>query len=120
RLQEKALRRVAYNSPIEQEITTSRYTKSHIDLLAEETTPTSSSPSASSSDDTDSLDQVMADAASCDNTRDGGQTPGPFEEMRRRLAGMQASSPTPLSPTGGGIRKRSSKPREKKRRWVWT
>ncbi|AEO61588.1 hypothetical protein MYCTH_2311896 [Thermothelomyces thermophilus ATCC 42464] len=118
RLQEKALRRVAYNSPLEQEITTSRYTKSHIDLLAEEATPIS--PSASSSDDGDSLDQAMADAASGDNTRDGGQTPGPFEEMRRRMAGMHASSPTALSPTGGGIRKRGSKRREKKRRWVWT
>ncbi|KAL2195875.1 hypothetical protein P885DRAFT_8336, partial [Corynascus similis CBS 632.67] len=118
RLQEKALRRVAYNSPLEQEITTSRYTKSHIDLLAEDATPIS--PSTSSSDDADSLDQAMADAASCDNTRDGGQTPGPFEEMRRRMANMHASTPTALSPTGGGIRKRGGKRREKKRRWVWT
>ncbi|KAK3304290.1 uncharacterized protein B0T15DRAFT_235192 [Chaetomium strumarium] len=118
RLQEKAARRVAYNSPLTQEITTSKYTKSHIDLLAEDATPIS--PSTSSSDDGDSsLDLAMADAAS-DNTRDGGQTPGPFEEMRRRMANMQASTPMALSPTGGGIRKRGGKRREKKRRWVWT
>jgi hypothetical protein len=110
---------VAYNSPLTQEITTSKYTKSHIDLLAEDATPIS--PSTSSSDDGDSsLDQAMADAISYDNTRDGGQTPGPFEEMRRRMANMHASSPVALSPTGGGIRKRGGKRREKKRRWVWT
>ncbi|EAQ86710.1 hypothetical protein CHGG_07963 [Chaetomium globosum CBS 148.51] len=116
RLQEKALRRVAYNSPLTQEITTSRYIKSHIDLLAEDATPIS--PSVASSDDGDSLlDQAMTDAAS---TRDGGQTPGPFEEMRRRMANMHASTPLALSPTGGGIRKRGGKRKEKKRRWVWT
>ena len=119
RLQEKAARRVAYNSPLTQEITTWRYTRSHIDLLAEDATPIS--PSTASEDDGDNfLDQAMADAASCDNTRDGGQTPGPFEEMRRRMANMHASTPMTLSPTGGGIRKRGGKRREKKRRWVWT
>ncbi|KAL2135869.1 hypothetical protein VTI74DRAFT_6632 [Chaetomium olivicolor] len=117
RLQEKAARRVAYNSPLTQEITTSKYTKSHIDLLAEDATPTS--PCTSSEDDGDaSLDQVMADADA--NTRDGGQTPGPFEEMRWRMANMHASTPVALSPTRGGIRKRGGKRREKKRRWVWT
>jgi hypothetical protein len=40
--------------------------------------------------------------------------------MRRRMANMQASTPMALSPTGGGIRKRGGKRREKKRRWVWT
>ena len=120
RLQEKAARRVAYNSPLTQEITTWRYTRSHIDLLAEDATPIS--PSVASDDDGDNLlDQAMADAASCDTTRDGGQTPGPFEEMRRRMANMHASTPMTLSPTGGGgIRKRGGKRREKKRRWVWT
>ncbi len=119
RLQEKAARRVAYNSPLTQEITTWRYTRSHIDLLSEDATPIS--PSIASEDDGDNLlDQAMADAASCDTTRDGGQTPGPFEEMRRRMANMHASTPMTLSPTGGGIRKRGGKRREKKRRWVWT
>ncbi|KAJ4306859.1 hypothetical protein N0V88_000230 [Collariella sp. IMI 366227] len=119
RLQEKAARRVAYNSPLTQEITTSWFTRSHIDLLAEDFTPTS--PCTSSEDDGEtSLDQVMADAEAA--TRDGGQTPGPFEEMRRRMANMHASTPVALSPTRGGIRKRGAggKRREKKRRWVWT
>jgi hypothetical protein len=50
-------------------------------------------------------------------TRDGGQTPGPFEEMRRRMAGLATS--TPISPAApGGVRKRRKK--EKRRRWVWT
>ncbi|KAL2160079.1 hypothetical protein VTH06DRAFT_1734 [Thermothelomyces fergusii] len=116
RLQEKARRRVAYHSPLEQEITTTRYTKSHIDLLAEEERTPISPSASSSSDDGDSLDLAMADS-----TRDGGHTPGPFEEMRRRTAGMHASSPAALSPTGGGIRKRGGgRRREKKRRWVWT
>lgn len=114
RLQEKAARRVAYNSPLEQTITTSKYTKSHIDLLADDATPTT--PSASS-DGEDLLDATMAYAGN--ETRDGGQTPGPFEEMRRRMAGLRASTPVTLSPTSGGIRKRGKK-KEKKRRWVWT
>ncbi|KAK3901437.1 putative glucan 1, 4-alpha-glucosidase [Staphylotrichum tortipilum] len=120
RLQEKAARRVAYNSPLTQEITTWQYTRSHIDLLAEDATPVS--PATSSSDDGDSLlDLAMADAAACNATRDGGQTPGPFEEMRRRMANMHASTPITMSPTSsGGIRKRGGKRREKKRRWVWT
>ena len=120
RLQEKAARRVAYNSPLCQTITTSKYTVSHIDLLAEDGTPTT--PSAP---DEDLLDQTMAYTGN--ETRDGGQTPGPFEEMRRRMAGLQASTPVTASssvatsPTaGGGIRKRGARKKEKKRRWVWT
>lgn len=58
--------------------------------------------------------------------RDGGMTPGPFEEMRRRMAGLVATrgggGGTPTSPTTGsnpaGIRKRRRK--ERSRRWVWT
>ncbi|KAK3321460.1 hypothetical protein B0T19DRAFT_432355 [Cercophora scortea] len=113
RLQEKAARRVAYNSPLCQTITTSKYTKSHIDLLTDDATPTT----PSISDDDCVLDQTMAYTGN--ETRDGGQTPGPFEEMRRRMASLRASTPTALSPTGGGIRKRGKK-KEKKRRWVWT
>ncbi|KAK3343999.1 hypothetical protein B0T25DRAFT_593441 [Lasiosphaeria hispida] len=113
RLQEKAARRVAYNSPLCQTITTSKYVKSHIDLLTEDSTPTT--PSA---DNDDVLDQTMAYTGN--ETRDGGQTPGPFEEMRRRMAGLNASTPVALTPAaGGGIRKRGKK-KEKKRRWVWT
>jgi len=108
---------VAYNSPLCQTITTSKYTVSHIDLLAEDQTPTT--PSQSENDDP--LDQTMAYTGN--ETRDGGQTPGPFEEMRRRMAGLNASTPAtaPTSPvSAGGIRKRGSKKKEKKRRWVWT
>lgn len=136
RLQEKAARRVAYNSPLCETITTSKYTKSHVDLLAEDsgtpTTPTGaksissssegSSCSGSSSEGEEFLDQTMAYTGN--ETRDGGQTPGPYEEMRRRMAGMHASTPISLSPTSGGIRKQRGlgpgKKREKKRRWVWT
>ncbi|KAK0626096.1 hypothetical protein B0T14DRAFT_492484 [Immersiella caudata] len=117
RLQEKAARRVAYNSPLCQTITTIKYTKSHVDLLSEDQTPTT--PSMSENDDL--LDQTMAYTGN--ETRDGGQTPGPFEEMRRRMAGLHASTPTtaPTTPvSAGGIRKRGAKKKEKKRRWVWT
>ncbi|EAA27722.2 hypothetical protein GE21DRAFT_3477 [Neurospora crassa] len=135
RLQEKAARRVAYHSPLCETITTSKYTKSHVDLLAEDsgtpTTPTgarsissssSSSSCSSSSEGEELLDQTMAYTGG-NETRDGGQTPGPYEEMRRRMAGMHASTPISLSPTSGGIRKNrglQGKKREKKRRWVWT
>lgn len=112
RLQEKAARRVAYNSPLEQTITTSKYIKSHVDLLLNDDCETPISPSSSS---VTSDDSVLDATMSYSNTRDGGQTPGPFEEMRRRMANM----PIALSPTSsGGIRKKARK--EKKRRWVWT
>ncbi|KAH8899511.1 hypothetical protein GQ53DRAFT_741647 [Thozetella sp. PMI_491] len=112
RLQEKAARRVAYNSPLCQTITTTKYTRSHIDLLTDDRSPCT--PGGTESPST-ALDITMA--YTNDETRDGGETPGPFEEMRRRIAGLTTSSP--LSPTGGGIRKKGKK-KEKKRRWVWT
>lgn len=110
RLQEKAARRVEYNSPIEQEIVTNKYIKSHIDLLAEEASP--SSPSSAPTTPEEVLDLALAFTPN--EIQDGGQTPGPFEETRRRMAGFGAGSPA--SPQG--VRKR--KRREKKRRWVWT
>ena len=121
RLQEKAARRVGYESPLTQTITTNKYTKSHIDLLFEEVSPYSPSPL---DDPEKALDLTMAYTG--DETRDGGQTPGPFEEMRRRLAGLVTTG-TPVSAapslpsavsSAGGIRKRKRK--DKKRRWVWT
>jgi hypothetical protein len=112
-LQEKAAKRVAYNSPLEQTITTQTYVKSHVDLLSDDASPFS--PYNAAEDPENVLDQTMAYTAG--ETRDGGQTPGPFEEMRRRMAGLQASSP--ISPTGG-IQKRGRKKKEKKRQWVWT
>ncbi|KAL0941223.1 glucan 4-alpha-glucosidase [Colletotrichum truncatum] len=118
RLQEKAARRVAYNSPIEQTIITNKYTKSHIDLLIEDASP--SSPATAQEQQDTILDLALAFEGN--ETRDGGMTPGPFEEMRRRMAGLAANSPVVASPTvaspSGGIRKRKRK--EKKRRWVWT
>jgi len=111
RLQEKAARRVGYNSPLEQTITTNKYTKSHIDLLCEEASPYS--PANPQEDPEVVLDLAMA--YSGDETLDGGQTPGPFEEMRRRMAGLVTS--TPISATSG-VRKRKRK--DKKRSWVWT
>ncbi|CRK31808.1 hypothetical protein BN1708_018828, partial [Verticillium longisporum] len=106
---------VAYNSPIEQTIITNKYTKSHIDLLIDDISPRS--PALPGQDPDTVLDLALAFTS--DETRDGGQTPGPFEEMRRRMAGLVATTPTALSPSGpGGVRKRRKK--EKKRRWVWT
>lgn len=60
----------------------------------------------------DPLDAALAFTPN--EVQDGGQTPGPFEVVRRRVAGHGPKSPA--SPTG--IRKRKKK--EKKRRWVWT
>ncbi|KAL2880491.1 hypothetical protein SGCOL_004211 [Colletotrichum sp. CLE4] len=129
RLQEKAARRVAYNSPIEQTITTETYTKSHIDLLVEDVvSPASPAAVAAAAAAETALASApaqeeqntvldLAMAFTSDETRDGGMTPGPFEEMRRRMAGLAANSP-PVSPSGG-IRKRTKR-KEKKRRWVWT
>lgn len=111
RLLEKAARRVGYNSPIEQEIITNKYTRSHIDLLSEDASPMSPGPMSAVSED-DPLDAALAFTPN--EVQDGGQTPGPFEVVRRRVAGSGPASPS--SPTG--IRKRKRK--EKKRRWVWT
>jgi hypothetical protein len=112
RLQEKAARRVGYNNPLTQTITTNKYTRSHIDLLVEDVSP--NSPASAAAEEPQSATDI-AMAFTADETRDGGMTPGPFEEMRRRMAGLGTG--TPVSP-GGGVRKRKKK--EKKRRWVWT
>lgn len=140
RLAEKAARRVGYGSPIEQEITTNEYVRSHIDLLADEVSPRSATsplgtttiatgagaPAAAVSSPNDQmvLDTTMAYTG--DETRDGGQTPGPFEEMRRRMAGLVTRTPTSptvpstSSPSGGIRKRRKTTSRETKRRWVWT
>lgn len=113
RLQEKAARHVGYLSPLEQTITTERYTRSHIDLLVDEASPYTPSPAVEDSDMM--IDLAMAYTG--DEIRDGGETPGPFEEMRRHMTGLSTETPI-LSPRGEGVRKRKKK--EKKRRWVWT
>ncbi|KAI1479458.1 hypothetical protein F4774DRAFT_125801 [Daldinia eschscholtzii] len=113
RLQEKAARHVGYLSPLTQTITTEKYIKSHVELLAEDASPYTPSPAAEDSDMI--LDLAMAYTG--DETRDGGETPGPFEEMRRRMTGLGTETPI-HSPRPDGIRKRKRK--EKKRKWVWT
>ncbi|KAI6780381.1 uncharacterized protein J7T54_007230 [Emericellopsis cladophorae] len=112
RLQEKAARRVGYTSPLEQTIVTNKYTRSHIDLLSAEPSP--SSPSITAPASQEPLDAVLSFTSN--EIQDGGQTPGPFEETRRRVTGSTAAPLSPSSPMG--IRKRKKK--EKKRRWVWT
>lgn len=124
RLAEKAARRVGYESPIERVIVTNQYVHSHIDLLLSAgedagggVSPCSSSPSSASFSD-----PILGLAG--DDTRDGGMTPGPFEEMRRRMAGLGTRTPTsPVGSSGpgsspAGVRKRRK--RESRRRWVWT
>ncbi|KAI0973005.1 hypothetical protein F4678DRAFT_427579 [Xylaria arbuscula] len=113
RLQEKASRRVGYGSPLTQTITTEKYIKSHIDLLVEEASPYTPTPIPEDSDRM--IDLAMA--YSGDETKDGGQTPGPFEEMRRRMTGLATETPI-VSPRPDGIHKRKRK--EKRRKWVWT
>ncbi|KAK7408291.1 hypothetical protein QQX98_009552 [Neonectria punicea] len=115
RLLEKAAKRVGYNNPLTQDIVTNTYTKSHIDLLVEEASPRSPPCVQIPPQPQSSLDLALAFHPN--EIENGGQTPGPFEDMRRRMAGLGNSMPA--SPTGsGGIRKRKKK--EKKRRWVWT
>ncbi|KAI0512842.1 hypothetical protein F5B22DRAFT_637449 [Xylaria bambusicola] len=115
RLQERVSRRVGYESPLTKIITTEKYTKSHIDLLAEEASPYTPSPRPEDSDRV--IDLAMAYPG--DETKDGGQTPGPFEEMRRRMTSLATETPV-RSPRSGsdGVHKRKRK--EKRRKWVWT
>ncbi|KAI5466873.1 hypothetical protein BGZ63DRAFT_418625 [Mariannaea sp. PMI_226] len=119
RLQEKAAKKVGYNNPLTQEIVNNMYTKSHIDLLAEEASPRSPRPPLSSAlavQPQVSIDLAMA--FSPNEIQDGGQTPGPLEDMRRRMTTLSSGVPTSPGSSPGGIRKRKKK--EKKRRWVWT
>lgn len=111
RLLEKASKKVNYDNPLTREIVNNKYTRSHIDLLIEESSP-HPSPSVQSKPEL-VLDVEMAFMPN--EIQDGGQTPGPFEDMRRRMAGSSLNSSV-SSP--GGIRKKKRK--EKKRQWVWT
>jgi hypothetical protein len=112
----RAEKKVGYNDPLTQTITTNKYIKSHIDLLAEEASPYSpTDPEKKSLETLETLDLAMAYTG--DETRDGGQTPGPFEEMRRRMAGLGGQSESESDGSTSTSRKRK---REKKRKWVWT
>jgi hypothetical protein len=115
RLAEKASKKVCYNNPLTQTITTEKYIKSHIDLLAEDASPYVYSPMEleAAGNSEGGLDFVVAEGA---ETRDGGQTPGPFEEMRRRMAGLGDAGASSEDDRGRKRQRRG----EKKRRWVWT
>lgn len=104
RIATRAGKKVEYNDPLTQTITTNKYIRSHIDLLSED------SPLSTDAESTtpDTLDQTMEYTG--DETRDGGSTPGPFEEMRRRMADSGLETPA----------RKKRKQREKKRKWEWT
>ena len=105
RIANRASKKVGYNDPLTQTITTNKYVKSHIELLAEDSPFSATDPEL---EKPEPLELAMAYIG--DETRDGGHTPGPFEEMRRRMAESGLETP--------GTRKRKRK--EKKRKWEWT
>ena len=116
RIQERAARRVDYDSPIEREIINTIYTRSHIDLLAEDASPMSASPITI--EPRESIDSMTDVTTTPTEAHDGGRSPGGLEDMRRKMGNIGKT--TPSSPSAGptGIRKRGRK--EKRRRWVWT
>lgn len=100
RLQERAARRVGYNSPLEQEITTNTYTRSHIDLLTDDASPLSPfSPSTPGG---------VNDSAGASPSSDMADAP------KKPIVPKSAAAASPT-----GIRKRKNR-KEKPRRWVWT
>jgi len=105
RVASRAAKKVGYDDPLTQTITTNRYVKSHIDLLSEDSPFSATDPEEPQKG---TLDLAMTYTG--DETRDGGQTPGPFEDMSRRMA--ESGLETPAS--------RKPKRKEKKRKWRWT
>jgi hypothetical protein len=105
RLGNRAAKKVGYNDPLTQTIVTNKYIKSHIDLLSEDSPSSATDPELEKSGAFEAAMQYTGD-----ETRDGGQTPGPFEEMRRRMAESGLETPA--------IRRRKRK--DKKRKWRWT
>ncbi|KAG5976670.1 hypothetical protein E4U58_000003 [Claviceps cyperi] len=112
RLGEKTAKKVEYDSPLEEEITTSTYIKSHIDLLAEDGSPLSPS---------DVLPIVLGIGFSFtrDETQKDGQAAGLFEDVRGKGAGLVAESPIRSNKESICANRKRNR-REKKRRWVWT
>ena len=105
-------------------ITNSRYILSHIDVLM-------------SDDDLD--DNNLSDSSEEFNTRDGGSTPGPWEDVHRRMACLATTAPltslgslgeskdddsdemeVEATDTAATAMPRKRKRKEKQRRWVWT
>ncbi|CAI4211595.1 unnamed protein product [Parascedosporium putredinis] len=92
----KAAKRVGYNSPIEQTIVNSKYVFSHVDLLAEDASPSPMSPA---------LPQVLptVETVACysgEERTPGDITPGPLEDMRRKMANLEDD---PDEEVGGAI-----------------
>ena len=98
---------MGYNDPLTQTITTNKYVKSHIELL-EESPYSATDPEKEKLENLETLELALKYTG--DETKDCGLTPGPFEEMRRRMAESDLETP--------GTRKRKRK--EKKRKWEWT
>ncbi|KAG6138504.1 hypothetical protein E4U12_008178 [Claviceps purpurea] len=117
RLQEKAAKKVEYDSPLEEEITTSTYTKSHIDLLAEDGSPLSPSDALPITERPIVLG--IGFSFTKDETQKDGQAAGLLEDMREKGAGLVAELPIRSNKESTCANRRRNR-REKKRRWVWT
>ncbi|KAG6057385.1 hypothetical protein E4U17_001381 [Claviceps sp. LM77 group G4] len=117
RLEEKAAKKVEYDSPLEEEITTSKYTKSHIDLLAEDGSPLSPSDALSITERPIVLGIGFSFAK--DETQKDGPAAGLLEDMRGKGAGLVAESPIRSNKEIMCANRKRTR-REKKRRWVWT
>ncbi|RDA83632.1 hypothetical protein CP532_2846 [Ophiocordyceps camponoti-leonardi (nom. inval.)] len=106
RLQEKAAKKVGYNSPLTQEIVTNQYTKSHMELLAEDTSP--SSPYMT-------MDSAGVPLLGVVDGQDQGRifraAPSSTAQADEDSTSLEAHA----SATG-----RKRRRMEKKRRWVWT
>ena len=107
RIANRSGKKVGYNDPLTQTITTNKYVKSHIELL-EESPYSATDPEKEKLENLETLELALKYTG--DETKDCGLTPGPFEEMRRRMAESDLETP--------GTRKRKRK--EKKRKWEWT
>ncbi|RDA90732.1 hypothetical protein CP533_4033 [Ophiocordyceps camponoti-saundersi (nom. inval.)] len=105
RLQEKAAKKVGYNSPLTQEIVTNQYTKSHMELLAEDTSP--SSPCMT-------IDSASAPLLGAVNGQDQGRICRATTSTAQADDGLSSLDAQPS--TIGRKRRRM----EKRRRWVWT
>ncbi|RYP91083.1 hypothetical protein DL770_002787 [Monosporascus sp. CRB-9-2] len=81
----------------------------------EEVSPYTQSPTVEDSE----MVLNLAVAYPCDGARNGGQSLGPFEEMRRCMTELDVTeAPLILPPWPKGLRKGSSS-KKGKRRWIW-
>ncbi|KAG6068984.1 hypothetical protein E4U32_006034 [Claviceps aff. humidiphila group G2b] len=117
RLEEKAAKKVEYDSPLEEEITTYTYTKSHIELLAEDGSPLSPSDALPITERPIVLGMGFSFAK--DDIQKDGQAAGILEEMKGKRAGLAAGSSIRSNKESICANRKRNR-REKKRRWVWT